>query len=140
MNEVLKKRKNLFREMLAISNRQVEFCRGEELESGDLSGLMELINRRQMLMDEIDRLHSSLMSERTTDDEGRDSPYHPAQDEELVTVMEAIRRNDETCLQLLHENAGQLSMRIKQTRNHRRASEAYQGNSVNDAWFVDKKR
>lgn len=140
MNEVLKKRKNLFREMLTISNRQVEFCRGEELESGDLSELMELINRRQVLMDEIDRMHSSLMAEQTTADEGRDLPYHPARDEELVTVMEAIRRNDETCLQLLQKSAGRLSALIKQARNHRQASEAYQGNSVYDAWFVDKKR
>jgi uncharacterized small protein (DUF1192 family) len=65
LNEVLKKRENLFREMLAISGRQVEFCRGAELESADLSGLMELVDRRQLLMDEIDRLNASLTPEQT---------------------------------------------------------------------------
>lgn len=140
MNEVLKKRENLFREMLAISGRQVEFCRGEELESADLSGLMELVNRRQLLMDEIDRLNASLTPEQTAVGDGRYSTYNPARDEELVKMMEAIGRNDETCLQLLKESAGRLSVLIKQARNHRRASEAYQGNSVYDAWFIDKKR
>lgn len=140
MNDVLKKQENLFREVLAISERQVEFCRGAELESADLSGLMELMDRRQMLMDEIERLHASLTPEQADLGEGQNSPYHPAQNEELVKVMEAIGRNDETCLQLLKESAGRLSVLIKQARDNRRASEAYQGNSVYDAWFVDKKR
>lgn len=140
MNEVLKKQENLFREVLAISERQVEFCRGAELESADLSGLMELMDRRQLLMDEIDRLNSSLTPEEAAAGDGRNAPYHPAQNEELVKVMEAISRNDETCLQLLKESAGRLSVLIKQARNHRQASEAYQEKSVYDAWFIDKKR
>ena len=140
MNDVLKKQENLFREMLAISEQQVEFCRSNELESADFSGLMELINRRQMLMDEIERLHASLTPEQADLGEGQNSPYHPAQDEEMVTVVEAIRRNDETCLQLLQQSTDRLSVLIKQARDNRRASEAYQGNSVYDAWFIDKKR
>ena len=140
MNDVLKKQENLFREMLAISEQQVEFCRSNELESADFSGLMELINRRQMLMDEIDRLNSSLTPEEAAAGDGRNAPYHPAQNEGLVKVMEAIGRNDETCLQLLQQSTDRLSVLIKQARDNRRASEAYQGNSVYDAWFIDKKR
>jgi hypothetical protein len=55
-------------------------------------------------------------------------------------MMEAIGRNDETCRQLLQKSAGRLSVLIKQARNHRQASEAYQEKSVYDAWFIDKKR
>ena len=137
MNEVLKKQENLFREVLAISERQVEFCRCAELESADLSGLMELMDRRQLLMDEIDRLNSSLTPEEAAAGDGRNAPYHPAQNEELVKVMEAIGRNDETCLQLLKESGRAVGV-IKQARNHRRRR-SVPGDSVYDAWFIDKK-
>lgn len=138
MNEMLKKRENLFREMLEISGQQLEFCRREDVDS-DLRLLQEFMGQRQVLIDEIDQLNASLLSGQSADE--LHSGFHPAQDDQLVVLMESISRNDESCLQILQTKSGELAKRIKQTRASRQAADAYgQGNSIYDAWFIDKKK
>ena len=146
MNELLKKREDLFRKMLEISRQQLEFCRRDDVDS-DLGLLQEFMGQRQVLMDEIDQLNALLLSGHPTAElssmagDGIRSGYHPAQDDQLVALMESISRNDETCLQILQTKSGELAKRIKQTRTSRQAADAYgQGNSIYDAWFIDKKK
>ena len=142
LDEALIKRESLFRGMLAISRHQLEFCQREDLETADLAGFLELVSQRQALMDEIDHLNSLLAS-------GGDAPplptaaggVEPVTNAELIGVMEAIRRNDEACLQLLKGKSTELTARIKQTRVNRQAADAYsQGQGAYEPWFVDKKK
>lgn len=138
VNEMLKKREDLFRELMEISRQQLEFCQRDDVDS-DLSLLQEFIGQRQELMDEIDQLNASLLSGQPTAE--LHSGYHPAQDNQLVALMESISRNDKTCLQILQTKSGELAKRIKQTRTSRQAADAYgQGSSIYDAWFIDKKK
>lgn len=146
--DVLEKRTSLFEGIRAISRRQLEFCRREDLDPENWSGFLQLISQRQALMDEIDLLNSSLESGQGADGlltaaaDGMDSGYRYSEhNKELKRVMEAISKTDEACLKLLKGKSGELAMRIKETRVNRRAADAYtQANSINEAWFVDKKK
>jgi hypothetical protein len=139
--KALEKQAGLFRGMLEISCRQLEFCRREDLGSEDFTVLNELIGQRQALMDEIDRLHSSLPPEGAVSVAGgRPLPGY-GEGGELAKVLDAISRNDEACLGLLRGKSRELAARLKETRVSRRAADAYsQGNSIQEAWFVDKKK
>lgn len=147
MNELLKKRETLFQGILTISHQQLEFCQQENLEPEGLTKLLELISQRQSLMDEIDRLDLTPVSDPPsagssgTIADGVTSAHHSTHNEKVLELIEAVSRNDEACLRLLKKKSGELAARIKQTRVNRQAADAYgQGNSIYDAWFVDKKK
>jgi hypothetical protein len=145
INDTLNKRESLFQGILAISCRQLEFCQEEDLDSGDLTGFLELVSQRQLLMDEIDRLNASLRPEpgvmRDTSSVGGHLAHDPVESTELREIMEAIRKNDEVCLRRLQGRRDELAADIRQTRANRRAADAYsQGQVIHEAWFVDKKK
>jgi len=143
----LVKQEALFQEILAISREQLEFCQQDNLEPENLTGLLELISQRQSIMDEIDQLHSSLMSvQPSTGLSGKaadvtNSVQHSAPNGKLIEIIEAIKTNDNACMRQLKKKSDELMTLIKQTRANRQAADAYgQGNSIYDAWFVDKKK
>ncbi len=138
--ETLKKRISLFQEIMAISQRQLEFCQRKDLDPDNLSILLELIGQRQVFMDEIDLLNSSVLPDKdvsTGDYERRLFQYK----KELHILLEKISKNDEACMKLLRGKSDELVSLIKETRVNRRVVDAYnQGGGVSEAWFLDKKR
>lgn len=136
----LKQQARLYKNMLAISTRQLELARSEELEEGWLQEFLDLIGQRQGIMDSIDGLSAELP-------EGRVDPGAPGEHSQYRQLVAGIRetigcicRNDEACQELIKKKLGRVADRMAGVRANKKAYRAYTGAGPDPAWFIDKKK
>ncbi|NLV17853.1 MAG: hypothetical protein GXY50_11710 [Syntrophomonadaceae bacterium] len=137
IQQLLKERLDLFREIQAVSAWQLEICQHDEADDPLIEKMLELITERQTLMEGID-----LINERISHLQETDSSVNTGDgwsEEQQIAVV--INSNDEICLTWLRNKSKEVVGMIQKNRANRAAADAYQMEGPADlAWFVDKKK
>ncbi|NLB17462.1 MAG: hypothetical protein GX825_01700 [Syntrophomonadaceae bacterium] len=137
IQQLLKERLDLFREIQAISARQLEICQHNEADDPLIEKLLVLIAERQTLMEGIDLINEGISHLQKTDSTMNTGDGWS--NEQQIAVV--INRNDEVCMAWLRNKSREVAGMLQKTRANREASDAYQmGGPADLAWFVDKRK
>ncbi len=149
---LLKRKCELFAQMLSLAEEQLELAkRGEKEPEGDwLDRLLSVIERRQRLMEEIDAVSSQLSSGEPGEAAGTGTAEGLSDKERLEYrallgqmrhIVETIQEKDLASQEVMETRVKELEGRLAEVRASRRANQAYlQSPGATPPWFVDKKR
>lgn len=138
--EGLLKEKQLYEDLLLISIRQKQLMDAEDEESWPLESILELQDKRQEIMQQIDEV--KLMEGLNTDQRYNSQPDSDdketmAQIRKIILEIQAIELS---CQARLEEAKRIIKGKISRVRENKKAQIAYkQMNSYESAWFFDKK-
>lgn len=134
-NELLDKlneQESLFRKMLILSQDQVELLKMGQKDEDMVKRLLEMLDRRQQLMDRIDRLDKSINDLQKKD--------HIDKVNTIRNIINSIQANDNKCRQLAQAVLNGMGDKVLSARENKKAFQAYTSNTYHDAWFFDKKK
>ena len=143
----------LYQEMLDISKAQVELCRQLDQDDGSLDGLLQMIDHRQAIMEQIDKLmlqvhelreEIGLTGSGQSDALGLDSKRYDEyrlEVQKILNLVSSICANDEKSQELLQGQLDHITEKLNELRTGHKALQAYTGEvPPGGAWFFDKKK
>ncbi|NLU50749.1 MAG: flagellar protein FlgN [Syntrophomonadaceae bacterium] len=155
LNAKVRQQVALYEKVLDLSRNQLEVVRKEDPEGEYLDTLLQLLEKRQALIEQIDSLNGQVRELRRklrltlpgageAEQEGPD-PDGMAEYRTLLrknrSLLEAIRDNDEACQRMLEERFAHVGRRLAEVRANKDAYKAYTfGPGPTGAWFFDKKK
>ncbi len=138
--EGLLKAKQLYEDLLLISIRLKQLMDAEDEESWPLESIMELQDKRQEIMqqiDEVELVEGLYSDQRYNSQADNDDKETMAQIRKIILDIQAIELS---CQARLEEAKRIIKDKITRVRENKKAQIAYNHmNSYESAWFFDKK-
>jgi len=138
--EGLLKAKQLYEDLLLISIRLKQLMDAEDEESWPLESIMELQDKRQEIMqqiDEVELVEGLYSDQRYNSQADNDDKETMAQIRKIILEIQAIELS---CQARLEEAKRIIKDKITRVRENKKAQIAYNHmNSYESAWFFDKK-
>lgn len=142
----------LFTEMLTVSQDQVALLEMGQPDEDMVNRLVELLNRRQQLMDKIDRVSDSISDTEKAAGVKNKNPesLQVGSDQQqayrnkvsaIRTIITSIQANDNKCQKLARSVLNRMGDKLVSARENKKAFQAYTTtNAYHDACFFDKKK
>lgn len=144
----------LYQEILDISAAQVELCRQLDEDDASLDGLLQMIDHRQAIMEQIDelmlRLHKLREEIGLIGPDGQSAAVELGSErydeyrlrvQKILNLVSSICANDEKSQELLQGKLNHITQKLNELRTGRKALQAYTGEvPPGGAWFFDKKK
>ncbi len=136
----LERKKILFDEMLALSERQLLLFGDKDLNEGDVVKVFELlIDERKTLIDLIDGIQAEI-----NDFMEYSSNFELLEryQRQIGPIIVNIQNNDRQVMQMAQDNLRMLGNKLQATRDNKMAFQAYSGeiDTGGKGWFIDRKK